>query len=120
MLSCIPALLCDERASHLGTVPWALQGRVAVPKEGMCDCLVADRVASLYVAFGSLIFQMLPCFFPLKYKPCVPGEPGLLQGNAKAGSGAGSDVFTADTDLTTCIYLLCLYLPWQCTTVTCI
>lgn len=60
MLSCIPALLCDECASHLSSVPWALQGRVAVPKEGMCDCLVADRAASLYVAFGSLIFQMLP------------------------------------------------------------
>lgn len=42
VLSCIPALLCDERVSPLRRVPWALRGRVSVPKEGIGDCVVAD------------------------------------------------------------------------------
>lgn len=74
MLSCIPALLCDERASHLCAVPWALRGRMTVPKKSMGDCSVADGGASLCVAFGWLIFQMLPRFFPLEVQAlCTRG-----------------------------------------------
>lgn len=68
VLSRIPALLCDECASPLCAVRWALQGRVTVTKEGMGGCLVADEGlvwmvnfsnAPLFLSLGStsLVYQ---------------------------------------------------------------
>lgn len=60
VLSCIPALLCDEHASHLRAVPWDVQGRVVVPKD-----MVTARGQPV-CAFRGLTFQVLPGFFPLE------------------------------------------------------
>jgi len=47
---------------------------MAIPEEGVGDCLVADGGESLCVACGWLIFQMLPCFFPLEVRAlCTRG-----------------------------------------------